>query len=58
VHTFWNPGDSPVRLLNLMAPGGFEQYLKEVAEAAAPGAAPDPALMAEIASKYDFEPAA
>ncbi len=49
VHTFSNPGDEPVRLLNLMAPGGFEQYLKEAA------AAPD--RMTEIASKYDFEPA-
>ena len=43
-------------MLNLMAPGGFEQYLKELAAAAAPGELPDPAVMAEIASRYDFEP--
>jgi quercetin dioxygenase-like cupin family protein len=54
VHTFSNPGDAPARALNVLAPGGFEQYLKEVA--ALPGP-PDPAAMAEIASKYDFEPA-
>jgi quercetin dioxygenase-like cupin family protein len=57
VHTFANETDEPVRVLNLMAPGGFEQYLKEVARVAAPGGPPDPALMAEIASRYDFRPA-
>jgi hypothetical protein len=44
-------------MLNLMAPGGFEQYLKEVAAAAAPGELPDQATMAAIAPRYDFRPA-
>jgi mannose-6-phosphate isomerase-like protein (cupin superfamily) len=57
VHTFSNPGEEPVRLLNLMAPGGFEQYLKEVAARAPPGGQPDQGLMAEIASRHDFHPA-
>lgn len=57
VHTFSNPGDAPVRFLNLMAPGGFERYLREVVAAAPPDGPPDQALMAEIASRYDFEPA-
>ncbi len=57
VHTFSNPGDAPVRVLNLMAPGGFEQYLREVAAAVPPGGAPDPAVMAHIAARYDFHPA-
>ena len=34
VHTFSNPGDEPVRMLNLIVPGGFEQYLREVARVA------------------------
>lgn len=55
VHTFSNRSEAPVRMLNLMAPGGFEHYLKEVAALSAAGP-PDPALMAEIASRYDFEP--
>ena len=54
VHTFANPTDRIVRMLNLMAPGGFEQYLKD---AHAASAVSDPAAMAEIASRYDFEPA-
>ena len=58
VHTFSNRSGAPVRLLNLMAPGGFEQYLKEVAAAAAEsGTAPSPEAMAAIASRYDFHPA-
>jgi len=56
VHSFANRSDGMMRALNLMAPGGFEQYLKEFAAAAAAGKAPDPALMAEIASRYDFVP--
>jgi mannose-6-phosphate isomerase-like protein (cupin superfamily) len=50
-HTFSNPGDEPVSVLNLMAPAGFERYLREVA---ATGGPIDAASMAEIASKYDF----
>ena len=42
-----------MRALNLMAPGGFERYLEEVAELGGP---PDPDQMAQIASKYDFHP--
>jgi mannose-6-phosphate isomerase-like protein (cupin superfamily) len=56
VHSFANRSDGVVRALNLMAPGGFEQYLKEFAAASRPGEAPDPATMAEIASRYDFVP--
>jgi quercetin dioxygenase-like cupin family protein len=50
-HTFSNPSDEPVSLLNLMAPAGFERYLRDVAEGGGPL---DPQKMAEIASKYDF----
>jgi mannose-6-phosphate isomerase-like protein (cupin superfamily) len=57
VHTFSNPGETTVRMLNLMAPGGFEQYLKEVVRAAPADRPPDPELMARIASAYDFRPA-
>jgi mannose-6-phosphate isomerase-like protein (cupin superfamily) len=57
VHTFSNPSAERVRLLNLMAPAGFEQYLKEMARSLPAGGPPDPALMAEIASRYDFRAA-
>jgi quercetin dioxygenase-like cupin family protein len=53
VHTFSNPGHEPARILNVIQPAGYEQYLKEAA--ALPS--PDPAAMAEIAARYDFTPA-
>jgi mannose-6-phosphate isomerase-like protein (cupin superfamily) len=52
VHTFRNESGEPVRILNLMAPGGFEQFMKEIARVLERGA-PEPGLMAEIASRYD-----
>jgi mannose-6-phosphate isomerase-like protein (cupin superfamily) len=57
-HTFSNPGDLPVRVLNVFVPGGFEGYLREFALVAArdPGSLPDPETMARLAAKYDFEP--
>jgi len=55
VHTFSNRTSKPVRMLNMMAPAGFEQYLKELARSLpAGGGPPDSAAMAEIAARYDF----
>ena len=31
-HTFWNAGDEPARILELISPAGFERYFREVAE--------------------------
>jgi oxalate decarboxylase/phosphoglucose isomerase-like protein (cupin superfamily) len=36
MHTFWNPGPGPARLLEVIAPAGFETYFVELAEAGAP----------------------
>lgn len=32
-HTFWNAGDTPCRIIEVIAPGGFENYFREVAAA-------------------------
>jgi mannose-6-phosphate isomerase-like protein (cupin superfamily) len=29
-HTFWNAGDEPARLLEIIAPAGFEKYFAEL----------------------------
>ena len=50
-HTFANPRDEPVRVLNLMAPAGFERYFREVAATGGPF---DVETTTKIASKYDF----
>ncbi len=51
-HTFFNPGDEPVRVVNVMAPGGFEAYIKELWSS---GSLPTPEVAQEIGSRYDIE---
>ncbi len=51
-HTFFNPGDEPVRVVNVMAPGGFEAYIKELW---ASGSPPSPEVALEIGARYDIE---
>jgi mannose-6-phosphate isomerase-like protein (cupin superfamily) len=54
MHTFWNPGPSPARILEIISPAGFEGYFEEMAEviSAAAGGPPDFGKMGEIAEKY------
>lgn len=55
-HTFWNAGDGPARILEIISPGGFERAFREMH---ALGEALDPTTMAAIAGRYgvdvDFE---
>lgn len=56
-HTFWNPGDMPCRIIEVISPAGFENYFREVArmfEAAADGP-PDLDRFAEINGRYELE---
>jgi mannose-6-phosphate isomerase-like protein (cupin superfamily) len=50
-HTFWNAGDTPCRILEIISPGGFEHYFDELGEKMA---SPDfdPAQLAEVADRY------
>jgi mannose-6-phosphate isomerase-like protein (cupin superfamily) len=32
-HTFWNPGDEPCLIIEVISPAGFENYFREVAAA-------------------------
>ncbi len=31
-HTFWNAGDEPCRILEIIAPAGFERFFKELSD--------------------------
>jgi hypothetical protein len=31
-HTFWNAGDTPARMLEIIAPAGFEKYFEELSD--------------------------
>ncbi len=51
-HTFWNAGDAPARILEIISPGGFEQAFRQMH---ALGDALDPDSMAAIAERYGVE---
>jgi mannose-6-phosphate isomerase-like protein (cupin superfamily) len=52
VHTFANTSSEPVRFLNVSAPGGLENYLRDLADATGP--MPGTPAFAAIVAKYDF----
>jgi quercetin dioxygenase-like cupin family protein len=55
-HAFWNPGDEPARLLEIISPGGFERYFGEIAPLLPPNAdQPDVERLAEIRERYGLE---
>ena len=54
LHTFANTSDSPVRVLNLNSPGGWENYLRDLAAAMESGVMPGSSEFATIVAKYDF----
>jgi mannose-6-phosphate isomerase-like protein (cupin superfamily) len=51
-HAFWNAGDEPLRFLEIISPGAFGQYFRELAPALAVG---DHDGIQEIASRYELE---
>jgi mannose-6-phosphate isomerase-like protein (cupin superfamily) len=53
-HTFWNAGDEPCRLLEIISPAGFEQFFAELGPLAADGA-PDPEVFGELCARYALE---
>jgi quercetin dioxygenase-like cupin family protein len=55
VHTFANLSGEPVRFLNLNTPGGWEDYIRDLAAATPADGPPDPRLMGEILARHDLE---
>jgi mannose-6-phosphate isomerase-like protein (cupin superfamily) len=51
-HTFWNAGDEPLRFLEIISPGRFAGYFRELAPVLAAG---DEAGIGEIAARYELE---
>jgi quercetin dioxygenase-like cupin family protein len=51
-HTFWNAGPRPARLLEIIAPAGFESYFEEMAPVLNAGGPPDQEQVGRIAEKY------
>ena len=53
VHTFSNRSEQPVRFLNFNTPGGWENYMRDLAGVFA-ARSPTPDEIGKIASRYDF----
>src|SRR5256714_12431501 len=53
-HTFWNAGDVPARILEIISPAGFEKFFDQVTDLAARGEL-DPGRMAATAAEYGVE---
>ena len=52
-HTFWNAGDTPARILEIISPAGFERFFAALTDPAA--GPPDPAAMAAMVPRYGVE---
>ena len=53
LHSMWNAGSIPARMIEIISPAGFERYFVELAEAvAAAGGVPDPDTMGAIAGRF------
>jgi mannose-6-phosphate isomerase-like protein (cupin superfamily) len=53
-HTFWNAGDEPCRILEIISPAGFERFFQELSDlGGAMAAAPE--AVAELSERYGLE---
>jgi mannose-6-phosphate isomerase-like protein (cupin superfamily) len=53
-HTFWNAGDEPCRILEIISPAGFEQYFGAIVDMTAGGGI-EPAALGELAARHGLE---
>jgi mannose-6-phosphate isomerase-like protein (cupin superfamily) len=53
-HTFWNAGEEPARILEIISPAGFERFFDELVDLGGALAA-DPEAMGELCARYELE---
>src|SRR3954471_24698923 len=51
-HAFWNPGDEPVRFLEMITPAGFEGYFAELEPILAVAGPPDFEALGAVMARY------
>jgi mannose-6-phosphate isomerase-like protein (cupin superfamily) len=54
-HSFWNAGDTPARLLEVISPSGFEHYFEEFAALYATAGLARPDLLEQLNNKYGLQ---
>jgi quercetin dioxygenase-like cupin family protein len=53
-HSFWNAGDEPARILEIISPGGFEGYFEELVDMGGiAGATPE--VLGELLERYGLD---
>jgi quercetin dioxygenase-like cupin family protein len=53
-HTFWNAGEEPARILEIISPAGFERFFAELVDMGGVTRA-EPAALAELCARYELE---
>src|SRR5436190_10291594 len=53
-HTFWNAGDASCRILEIIAPAGFERFFAELVDLGGVAQA-DPTVLGSLCSRYELE---
>ena len=53
-HTFWNAGDEPARILEIISPAGFERFFKELVDVGGVTSA-EPQILADLCARYGLE---
>ena len=53
-HTFWNAGDVPARILEIISPAGFERFFAELVDLGGVTQA-EPKQMMELCARYQLE---
>jgi quercetin dioxygenase-like cupin family protein len=53
-HTFWNAGDKPARILEIISPAGFENFFHELVDLGGVTEA-EPRALAELCARYGLE---
>src|SRR5579859_3778364 len=55
LHTMWNAGPAPARMIEVISPAGFEHFFREMADLTADGPPPAEDAVPILAAKYGLE---
>ena len=53
-HTFWNAGDEPARILEIISPAGFERFFEELVDLGGITRA-EPDTLADLCARHELE---
>lgn len=54
-HTFWNAGPTPLRFIEIILPGGFDEYFARLSPLLQDAGGADPAAIGALAAAYGIE---